>query len=100
MLKRLWSCLSLLALVCVAAAPIGCTALPDVTPFATSSREFASGVKAAGRVVSEDLRSDDALADSSKKFDEAWDAKIGSGGSVHINADGGTLTITAKTKIS
>lgn len=75
MLKRLWSCLSLLALVCVAAAPIGCTALPDVTPFATSSREFASGVKAAGRVVSEDLRSDDALADSSKKFDEAWDAR-------------------------
>lgn len=74
MLKRVGHAWSLLA-VALFFVPIGCTALPDVTPFATSSREFASGVKAAGRVVSEDLRSDDALAASSKTFDEAWDAR-------------------------
>ncbi|MBY0111249.1 MAG: hypothetical protein K2Y21_00400 [Phycisphaerales bacterium] len=75
MRKRLWSCLSLLAVLCLTLAPIGCTALPDVTPFATSSREFASAVKVAGKQVREDLQSEPSLAQHASTFATSWDER-------------------------
>lgn len=66
----------------------GCTALPDATPFAQSSREFAAGVKAAGRAVAEDLRSDEQLADVATQFDRQWEARANAMDAVAQYADG------------
>ena len=50
----------------------GCAALPDVSPFATASRQLAGAVKASGTAISEDLHATPELEASAKKFDDAW----------------------------
>ncbi|HEX8877583.1 MAG TPA: hypothetical protein VF777_12605 [Phycisphaerales bacterium] len=87
MLKRVRRVLSLMA-AAMLVAPIGCTALPDVRPFATSSREFASAVKVAGRAISQDLRSDEELAEKAEEFDAAWAFRVKEMEGVTRHADG------------
>ncbi|MGH7390524.1 MAG: hypothetical protein ACREM3_13860 [Candidatus Rokuibacteriota bacterium] len=53
----------------------GCAALPDVSPFATASRELAGAVKASGAAVTEDLQTSPSLDAEAKKFDRAWAAR-------------------------
>jgi hypothetical protein len=60
----------LLSLILVLAT--GCTALPDVSPFATASRQLAGAVKASGTAISEDLHATPELEAKAKAFDSAW----------------------------
>jgi hypothetical protein len=60
----------LIVLLLVLAA--GCTALPDVSPFATGSRQLAGAVKSSGTAISEDLHATPELEAKAKAFDNAW----------------------------
>ena len=50
----------------------GCAALPDVSPFATASRQLAGAIKASGTAISEDLHASPDLEAKAKAFDSAW----------------------------
>ena len=58
-------------LLALAVAP-GCTTLPDVSPFASASRQLAVAMKAGGSAVSEDLHAGAGLEARAKQFDQAW----------------------------
>jgi hypothetical protein len=53
----------------------GCAALPDLSPFATASRELAGAVKTSGAVVTEDLQASPGLEAEAKTFERAWAAR-------------------------
>jgi hypothetical protein len=63
----------LLLLVVVLAA--GCATLPDVSPFASASRDLASAVRASGSAISGELHASPDVESQAKKFDDAWAAR-------------------------
>ena len=54
---------------------VGCATLPDVSPFASASRQLAGAMKAGGSAVSEDLHATTGLETRAKQFDQAWAAR-------------------------
>ena len=61
-----------LAPVLILLLATGCAALPDVSPFATASRQLAAAVQASGSAISEDLHATPELQARAKAFDNAW----------------------------
>jgi hypothetical protein len=61
-----------LAPVLILLLATGCAALPDVSPFASASRQLAAAVKASGSAISEDLHATPELRARAKAFDNAW----------------------------
>ena len=61
-----------LAPVLILVLATGCATLPDVSPFATASRQLAGAVKATGTAISEDLHATPELEAKAKAFDNAW----------------------------
>jgi hypothetical protein len=61
-----------ISLVLILVLATGCAALPDVSPFATASRQLAGAVKASGTAISEDLHATPDLEAKAKAFDNAW----------------------------
>jgi hypothetical protein len=53
----------------------GCAALPDVSPFASASRDLASAVKASGTAISGELHASPDVESHARQFDAAWAAR-------------------------